>query len=133
MAHRLVTAYREGRKAFPHTLLNPYAGAGDRAVARMWRLGWQRAAEDSRGIPPEAERIERLVVTNAIPFLPGYRWHYMARIWRTPILGELSDRYGRRPILIFRCRAGVSDSSNPNRWRSSVSAWSAEQNCELYT
>jgi hypothetical protein len=32
---------------------------GDRAVARMWRLGWQRAAEESRGIPPEAERIER--------------------------------------------------------------------------
>lgn len=60
MAHRLVTAYREGRKAFPHTLLNPYAGMGDRPVARMWRLGWQRAAEESRGIPPEAERIDRL-------------------------------------------------------------------------
>jgi hypothetical protein len=60
MAHRLVTAYREGRKAYGHTLLNPYAGVGDRAVARMWRLGWQRAAEESRGIPPEAERIERL-------------------------------------------------------------------------
>ncbi|MBW8710236.1 MAG: hypothetical protein JF631_03880 [Mycobacterium sp.] len=60
MAHRLVVAYREGRKAFPHTLLNPYAGMGDRAVARMWRLGWQRAAEESHDIPPEAERIERL-------------------------------------------------------------------------
>lgn len=60
MAHRLVTAYREGRKAFPFTLLNPYAGMGDRAVARMWRLGWQRAAEESRTIPPESERIERL-------------------------------------------------------------------------
>jgi hypothetical protein len=60
MAHRLVTAYRDGRKAFPHTLLNPYAGMGDRAVARMWRLGWQRAAEESRRIPPEAERIARL-------------------------------------------------------------------------
>ena len=60
MAHRLVTAYREGRKAFPHSLLNPYAGVGDRAVARMGRLGWQRAAEASRGIPPEAERIARI-------------------------------------------------------------------------
>jgi hypothetical protein len=60
MAHPLVIAYREGRKAFPHTLLNPYAGMGDRAVARMWRLGWQRAAEDSRGIPPESERVARL-------------------------------------------------------------------------
>jgi hypothetical protein len=60
MAHRLVTAYREGRKAFPHTLLNPYAGMGDRAVARVWRLGWQRAAAESRGIPPESERIARI-------------------------------------------------------------------------
>jgi hypothetical protein len=60
MTHRLVTAYREGRKAFPHTLLNPYAGIGDRTVARMWRLGWQRAAEENRGIPSEQERIARL-------------------------------------------------------------------------
>jgi hypothetical protein len=60
MAHRLVTAYREGRKAFPHTLVNPYAGIGDRAIARMWRLGWQRAAEEIRGIPSEEERIVRL-------------------------------------------------------------------------
>jgi len=35
------------------------------------------------------ERVERLVVTNAVPFLPGYRWHRTARIWRTPGLGEL--------------------------------------------
>jgi hypothetical protein len=59
MTHRLVTAYREGRKAFPETVVNPYAGIGDRAVARMWRLGWQRAADDSRGIPSEQERIAR--------------------------------------------------------------------------
>ncbi len=24
-----------------------------------------------------------------IGIMPGYRWHYLARIWRTPILGEL--------------------------------------------
>jgi pimeloyl-ACP methyl ester carboxylesterase len=35
------------------------------------------------------ERIERLVVINAVPFLPGYRWHRVARVWRTPLLGEL--------------------------------------------
>ena len=46
------------------------------------------------------ERIERLVVINAVPFLPGYRWHRTARIWRTPLLGELSmgttDRFTLR-------------------------------------
>ena len=36
------------------------------------------------------ERVARLVVINAVPFLPGYRWHRMARIWRTPLLGELA-------------------------------------------
>ena len=36
------------------------------------------------------ELIERLVVINAVPFLPGYRWHRTARAWRTPLLGELA-------------------------------------------
>lgn len=35
------------------------------------------------------ERIERLVLTNCVPFLSGYRWHWLARIWRTPALGEV--------------------------------------------
>jgi pimeloyl-ACP methyl ester carboxylesterase len=35
------------------------------------------------------ERIERLVIINAVPFLPGYEWHRIARMWRTPVLGEL--------------------------------------------
>lgn len=35
-------------------------------------------------------RVKRLVIINSVPFLPGYRWHRTARIWRTPGLGELS-------------------------------------------
>lgn len=35
------------------------------------------------------EHVERLVVMNAVPFLAGYRWHRIARIWRTPVAGEL--------------------------------------------
>ena len=31
------------------------------------------------------ERIERLVVANHAPLLPGYRWHRFARIWRVPV------------------------------------------------
>ena len=34
------------------------------------------------------ELIERLVIVNAVPLLPGYRWHPVARIWRTPVAGE---------------------------------------------
>jgi pimeloyl-ACP methyl ester carboxylesterase len=36
------------------------------------------------------ERVERLVLINAVPFIPGYEWHRIARIWRTPLLGELA-------------------------------------------
>src|SRR4051794_7724867 len=36
------------------------------------------------------ERIERLVLINAVPLLPGYRWHRVARRWRTPLGGELA-------------------------------------------
>jgi pimeloyl-ACP methyl ester carboxylesterase len=35
------------------------------------------------------ERVERLVLINTVPFLPNYRWHRIARVWRTPLLGEL--------------------------------------------
>jgi pimeloyl-ACP methyl ester carboxylesterase len=46
----------------------------------------------------QPERVARLVVADAVPFLPGYRWHWIARIWRRPGLGELamglSTRWG---------------------------------------
>jgi pimeloyl-ACP methyl ester carboxylesterase len=36
------------------------------------------------------ERVERLVVANAVPLLPGYRWHRVARAWRAPAVGEMA-------------------------------------------
>jgi pimeloyl-ACP methyl ester carboxylesterase len=38
----------------------------------------------------EPERVERLVVLNAVPLLPGYRWHRIARAWRTRGVGEMA-------------------------------------------
>jgi pimeloyl-ACP methyl ester carboxylesterase len=35
------------------------------------------------------ERIERLVLIDAVPFLPGFRWHRVARVWRRRGAGEL--------------------------------------------
>jgi pimeloyl-ACP methyl ester carboxylesterase len=35
------------------------------------------------------DRIDRLVIANHAPLLPRYRWHRFARIWRTPVLGEM--------------------------------------------
>lgn len=34
-------------------------------------------------------RIEQLVMFSTVPFVPGFRWHRVARAWRTPLLGEV--------------------------------------------
>lgn len=53
------------------------------------------------------ERITRLVVMNHAPLLPGYRWHWGARLWRRPVVGELGMRFvftrrGMRRVLFSR-------------------------------
>jgi pimeloyl-ACP methyl ester carboxylesterase len=35
------------------------------------------------------ERIERLLMFSIVPFVPGFRWHRVARAWRTPLVGEV--------------------------------------------
>jgi pimeloyl-ACP methyl ester carboxylesterase len=47
------------------------------------------------------ERIARIVVINAVTFLPGYRWHRTARLWRTPVIGELVMGSTNRRTLRF--------------------------------
>jgi pimeloyl-ACP methyl ester carboxylesterase len=67
------------------------------------------------------ERVERLVLINAVPFLPGYRWHRAARIWRTPLLGELAMGVTTRPVL--RLASGAANSTPgplPDAWVDSV-------------
>lgn len=69
------------------------------------------------------ERIERLVVINAVPFLPGYRWHRTARMWRTPVLGELSMGSINRPLLRLISReANATPGPMPDSWIDSVLA-----------
>jgi pimeloyl-ACP methyl ester carboxylesterase len=54
------------------------------------------------------ERLRRLVVINAVPLLPGYRWHRLARwFWRRRLIGELSNAATNRPVLrLLAARAG---------------------------
>jgi len=53
----------------------------------------------------QPERVERLVVMDAVPFLPGYRWHPWARVWRTALLGELAMGFtSRRALRLARPR-----------------------------
>jgi pimeloyl-ACP methyl ester carboxylesterase len=49
------------------------------------------------------ERVERLVLIDAVPLLPGYRWHRLGRLWRMRAVGEvtmgLSSRWAARRFL----------------------------------
>jgi pimeloyl-ACP methyl ester carboxylesterase len=67
--------------------------------------------------------VERLVVTNAVPVLPGYRWHRTARMWRTPILGELvmgaTSRWVMRRSTI---EASATPGPLPEAWIDSAMA-----------
>jgi pimeloyl-ACP methyl ester carboxylesterase len=66
-------------------------------------------------------RVERLVIVNAVPMLPGYRWHRTARIWRTPVLGELSMGATNRTVLRLLSREGnVTPGPMPDAWLDSV-------------
>jgi pimeloyl-ACP methyl ester carboxylesterase len=47
----------------------------------------------------QPERVERLVVINAVPLLPGYRWHRTARAWRTRFVGEMTMGLTVRPTF----------------------------------
>src|SRR5215212_9996744 len=54
-----------------HLVLHDFGGP--------WGLAWAAAH-------PAAFASATLINTGV---LPGYHWHYLARIWRTPVLGEL--------------------------------------------
>ncbi len=67
------------------------------------------------------ERVERLVVCNAVPLLPGYEWHRTARMWRTPLLGEIAMGASIRPVLERSTReANVTPGPLPDAWIDSV-------------
>ncbi len=67
------------------------------------------------------ERVSRIVLINAVPFLPGYRWHRTARMWRTPLLGELVMGATTRRLLRASTRAAnVRAGPMPDAWLDTV-------------
>jgi pimeloyl-ACP methyl ester carboxylesterase len=67
------------------------------------------------------ERVARLVLINAVPLLPGYRWHRTARIWRTPLLGELAMGATTRAVMRFSTReARPGRRPMPDAWLDTV-------------
>ena len=71
-----------------HLVLHDFGGP--------WGLSW--AAQ-------HADRVASITLMN-VGLMPGYRWHYMARIWRTPILGELFMATTNRPGFKLSMKQG---------------------------
>ena len=100
----------EAPPGFEHTVPG-YAGF---LAAALRRLGVERAhlAIHDFGGPiglfwaaahPDAVASVTLIDTG---ILPGYRWHTMARIWRTPVLGELFQATATRPAFRYLVNRG---------------------------
>jgi pimeloyl-ACP methyl ester carboxylesterase len=71
-----------------HLVLHDFGGP--------WGLAWAAAH-------PRA--LASLTLIN-IGALPGYRWHYLARIWRTPLAGEMFLATATRPAVALLLRHG---------------------------
>jgi pimeloyl-ACP methyl ester carboxylesterase len=57
------------------------------------------------------QRVERLVVINAVPLLPGYRWHWIAQLWRRRPIGEILNATTTRSSMALLMRQARGDRS----------------------
>lgn len=119
---------RSGKPGYLRFTIDEYAGFLERFLDHL-RLERVRLLVHDWGAVGLAfaqrhpERIERLVVTNAVPFLPGYRWHRIARVWRTPVLGELAMGTTTRWVLKQSTReSNATPGPLPAAWIDSVLA-----------
>jgi pimeloyl-ACP methyl ester carboxylesterase len=63
------------------------------------------------GAQRRPELVERLVVIDAVPFLPGYRWHWIAQLWRRRGVGEFLNATTTRSSLALLMRQARGDRS----------------------
>ncbi|MDQ3034726.1 MAG: alpha/beta fold hydrolase [Myxococcota bacterium] len=52
-----------------------------------------------------ADRLSSLTILNA-NFFPDYRWHFWARMWRLPLVGELVMFAGNEPLFVNETKKG---------------------------
>lgn len=71
-----------------HLVLHDFGGP--------WGLAWGASRPD---------RLASVTLINTGVLL-GYRWHYLARIWRTPVVGELFQATATRPAFHLLLKHG---------------------------
>ena len=63
------------------------------------------------GAQEHPERIEKLVVIDAVPLLPGYRWHWVAQVWRRRPAGEIANATTTKRSMALTMRQARGDRS----------------------
>jgi pimeloyl-ACP methyl ester carboxylesterase len=63
------------------------------------------------GAQAHPERVKRLVVIDVVPLLPGYRWHWVAQIWRRRPLGEIANATATKRSMALTLRQARGDRS----------------------
>jgi pimeloyl-ACP methyl ester carboxylesterase len=65
------------------------------------------------GAQRRPQLVEKLVIINAVPLLPGYRWHWVAQLWRRRPIGEILNRTTTRSSLALLLRQARGDHRSP--------------------
>jgi pimeloyl-ACP methyl ester carboxylesterase len=107
-----------GRSDKPNTFDYSIVGYNTFLQAFIGQLEWDRfslVVHDWGGLALVTaqelnDRIDRMVISNSVPLLPGYRWHRTARLWRTPVVGEFMMGATTKTVAKF-----LSKESRPNR------------------
>jgi pimeloyl-ACP methyl ester carboxylesterase len=119
---------RSGKPGYLRCTIAEYAGFVERFLDLLGVERVQLVVHDWGAVglvfaQAHPERVQRLVVTNAVPLLPGYRWHRTARIWRTPVLGELAmGATTRRVLRLLTRESNATPGPLPDEWIDSVLA-----------
>jgi len=61
------------------------------------------------GAQRRPDLVERLVVIDAVPLLPGYRWHWIAQLWRRRGVGEFLNATTTKSSMALLMRQASGD------------------------
>jgi pimeloyl-ACP methyl ester carboxylesterase len=63
------------------------------------------------GAQRRPDLVERLVIVDVVPLLPGYRWHWIAQLWRRRPIGEILNATTAKPAFELIMRQARGDRS----------------------
>jgi pimeloyl-ACP methyl ester carboxylesterase len=61
------------------------------------------------GAQRRPELVEKLIVIDAVPLLPGYRWHWIAQLWRRKPIGEFLNATTSKSAITLLMRQASGD------------------------